>query len=110
MGDTMSEKVVLVGIDPANMFVVAAAKQVTQDPLYWPSQDYPDREVWLAKRRAQRDKPVPRVIYSQRQPLALGINAAKRMADGKGNPKHTRGKEIVKHRHDYYRQRYEGEL
>ncbi len=96
-------------IDPAAPeVVVAAAKQVRQDELYWPSQDYPDREVWLAKRAAQRDKPAPRVIYSQRQPLAIGINAAKRMADGKGNPKHTRGHKIVKHRHAYYQQRSEG--
>lgn len=89
-------------------FVVAAAKELKQDPEYFPGKDYPDREVWLKIRAAQRQKPEPRVIYRGAQPLALGINAAKRMADAGGNPKHTRSK-IGKHRHDYYRQRYEAE-
>lgn len=88
-------------------FVIAAAKHGRQDPLYWPGKDYPDREAWLAKRAAQREKPEVRRVYTGRQPLALGINVAKRLADGDGNPKHTRGKRIVKHRHGYYRDRYE---
>lgn len=95
----------------ASEFVVAAAKEVQADPEYFPGKDYPDREVWLKIRAAQHQKPESRVIYRTKhkpQPLALGINAAKRMADAGGNPKHTRSK-IAKHRHDYYRQRHEAE-
>lgn len=86
-------------------FVVAAAKEVQQEP-YWPGKDYPDREVWLAKRAAQRVKPQAQRVYTGRQPMALGINNAKRLADGDGNPKHVRSKKIVQHRHEYYHKRY----
>ncbi len=89
-------------------FAIAAAKQLQQDPEYFPGKDYPDREVWLKIRAAQHDKAPVRVVYSGLQPFAIGINAAKRMADAGGNPKHTRGKKIVRHRHRYYHERYEG--
>lgn len=92
-------------------FVVAAAKDIQQkEALYWPSQDYPDREEWLRRRAAQREKPPVQRIYSGRQPLALGINVAKRRAvteAGSPNPKkNLKRSMIVKHRHQYYRDRY----
>lgn len=86
--------------------VIDAAKALIPDAPYWPGKDYPDRDVWLAKRAAQRAKPQPRVVYTGRQPLALGLNVVKRRADASENPEQGR-RNIVKHRHDYYRDRYE---
>lgn len=109
----------VIGINPGVPdFVVAAAKQL-QLESYWPSLQYPDREVWLRIRLAQRD-PLPEVvIHSGKQPLVLGLNAAKRSADetfkqriynrnvkhaAKNGSRHA----LVKHRHAYYRSRHLG--
>jgi hypothetical protein len=116
-------KVLATSVDPAAPeFVIAAAKNVAQAAMYWPGKDYPDRDDWLKKRAAQREKPQPVVIYStqrsRRQPLALGINQAKRMAAAdtvkrgeNPNPKKKRGcrQSIVVSRHGYYRDRYEAQ-
>jgi hypothetical protein len=100
-------------------FVVAAAREITETPTYFPGKDYPDREVWLAKRHTKLPPPV--YVYRhplpdekgrqpKREPLKLGINNAKRMASRdafnrgeNSNPKHCRGKSIVAYRHAYYR-------
>lgn len=112
-------KALAASVDPgAPEFVIAAAKQTVQAPLYWPGRDYPDREVWLKKRAAQREKPPVVVVYhdGSRRPLSLGINQAKRMAAAdtvkrgeNPNPKRKRGcrQSIVVSRHSYYRDRYE---
>lgn len=79
---------------------------VEHNPAYWPSLDYPDREVWL-KIRAERNKPRPtRVLYSGKKPLVLGINKIKRAIRQRPN-KDKRGldlhKDLIHHRHSYYR-------
>lgn len=100
---------------------VLAAEFVNRDaPTYFPGRDYPDRDVWLAKRNTWQGNPhIARRIYNSygrhavtdpvsgdtlhvRKPLILGINVAKRraLAAGNPNPKHneTRSR-IVEHRH-----------
>lgn len=83
-------------------------KEVT----YFPGRDFPDREVWLARRctdrRAFRRRGT--VIYSSREggkPLRLGINLAKRIEErilgrhGARFPKHGGGG-VLGARHRYY--------
>lgn len=87
------------------------------EPTFFPGADYPDREIWLAKRytdlRAFRDR--GRVIYSGKKPLCLGINRIKRAErtafaimswPGRRYPKRSPDS-IIKARHNYYRTRYE---
>lgn len=102
-------------------YAIAAAKKVAQAPAYWPGRDYPDREVWLKKRATQREVPPVTTVYraNSYEPLALGINQAKRVAalqasrlGDSTNPKQHRGgcrQSIIVSRHNYYHDRYEAQ-
>jgi hypothetical protein len=78
-------------------------------PTYFPGQDYPDREVWLAKRATPRKRPAGTVIYTARKggkSLRLGINLAKRIEerilDRPGDRFKKSGGGVIGARHRYY--------
>lgn len=73
--------------DPELIQILTAAADIpypaSQD--WFPGRDYPDREVWLAKRNTPRGQIHGKLIYThtkspKMEPLALGINRAKREA------------------------------
>lgn len=83
------------------------------EPTFFPGRDYPDREIWLAKRctdlKAIRDR--GRVIYSGKKPMFLGINKVKREERSRpfGRPRKKAGVQfsLIAARHNYYAQRHE---
>lgn len=96
-------------MEPALRALLEASVTPAETPTYFPGRDYPDREVWLAKRNnTVAGKLVPaRWLYRGEKPLILGINNAKRRALAIGefaNPKHNSSRAlIVKHRHEAIR-------
>jgi hypothetical protein len=73
--------------------------------LFWPGEDYPDREIWLAKRAnltfAQLCRSRGRVLYEVKRggkPLAMGVNATKRVLDGGPDGR----RELLAQRREYY--------
>jgi hypothetical protein len=77
---------------------------------YFPGQDFPDREVWLARRHTDRHAPRGTLIYTAvkgGKPLRLGINLAKRIEErilGRRGARFIKrgGGGVVQARHRYY--------
>jgi len=73
---------------------------------YFPGRDYPDREVWLAKRytdpklkRGRSGAVLYAITPEQRRPLILGINKLKRDLDARGMGRRL----LIQRRHAFYR-------
>lgn len=55
-----------------------------EDKIYWPGQDYSDREVWLAKRATPRNQ-IHASLYYDPQKIVAG-DAFKGVRQGRFNP------------------------
>lgn len=104
----------IANMDLENLLDLREAAEPSQD--WFPGRDYPDRDVWLAKRNTPRGQVYGKLIYAhsneagaKRAPLQFGINKAKRAArhvDASLGTPVQHGK-IMKARAEYRAARYE---